>query len=327
MFPFPVRLLSRFAVVMLMLSLVGFVVSADKTSGTSAPVQGISLFAGKRVMVLGDSITQAGHYVSYLEYLLQKQDPQLDIDLISVGLSSETTSGLSEAGHAGGKFPRPCVHERLDRALAAVKPAVVLACYGMNDGIYLPYSEEQMAAFRDGVTRLAARCHAVGAQVILVTPPVYDNRGSGSTYDQVLAKFAAWEVASPPPGVVAVVDLHTLMAKTLSQRQQADASFHLSKDGIHPGDLGHLIMALAIVQGLNMATLPGTPDELLPVINSDPLFALVKKHRETRSQGWLQHIGYTREKVVPAGSGDINKTEMEVAQLQDEINKQRRGSK
>ena len=277
--------------------------------------------------MLGDSITQAGHYVSYVEYLLQKHDPKLDIDIISVGLSSETTSGLSEAGHAGGKFPRPCVHERLDRALAAVKPAVVVACYGMNDGIYLPYSEEQMAAFRDGVTRLAARCQAIGAQVIMVTPPVYDNRGSASTYDQVLAKFAAWEVTSPPPGVVAVADLHTLMAASLIKRQQADASFHLSKDGVHPGELGHLIMALSIVQELKIQTLPGTPDELLSVINADPLFALVKKHRETRSQGWLQHIGYTREKVVPAGSGDINKTEVEVAKLQDEINKQRRGIK
>ena len=136
MFPFPVRLPIRFAVIMLMLSLVGFAVSADKASGTSGSAQGINLFAGKRVMVLGDSITQAGHYVSYVEYLLQKHDPKLDIDIISVGLSSETTSGLSEAGHAGGKFPRPCVHERLDRALAAVKPAVVVACYGMNDGIY-----------------------------------------------------------------------------------------------------------------------------------------------------------------------------------------------
>jgi len=219
------------------------------------------------------------------------------------------------------------VHERLDRALAAVKPVVVVACYGMNDGIYLPYSEEQMAAFRDGVTRLAARCHAVGAQVIMVTPPVYDNRGSASTYDQVLKKFAEWEVKSPPPGVVAVADLHTLMAASLTKRQQADASFHFAKDGVHPGDLGHLIMALSILQELKIATLPGIPDELLPVISADPMFALVKKHRETRSQGWLQYIGYTREKVVPTGSGDIKKTEADAAKLQDNINNLRRMNK
>ena len=101
-------------------------------------------------MVLGDSITQGGGYVTFIEYLLEKQYPALTFDIISVGLSSETTSGLSEEGHAGGKFPRPCLHERLGRALEAVKPTLVVACYGMNDGIYLPYSEDRMQLFVTG---------------------------------------------------------------------------------------------------------------------------------------------------------------------------------
>jgi hypothetical protein len=215
----------------------------------------------------------------------------------------------------------------LERALTAVKPALVMACYGMNDGIYLPFSEERMAAFREGMTLLVTRCQAAGAQVILVTPPVYDNRGTDSTYDQVLAKFAEWEVTSPPPGVIAVADLHTAMAAALAERQKQDASYHLAKDGVHPGDLGHLIMALSILQGLTITPPPGTPEELLPVILADPLFGLVKKHREIRSQGWLNHIGYTREKAIPAGSGDLNKTEVEAANLQTEIDKRRQGSK
>ena len=48
---------------------------------------------------------------------------------------------MSEEGHAGGKFPRPDLHERLDRALPKTKPDLVFACYGMNDGIYLPLDE------------------------------------------------------------------------------------------------------------------------------------------------------------------------------------------
>lgn len=61
----------------------------------------------KRIVFLGDSITYSGEYVSYLELYLLKEFPERDYDIIDVGLPSETVSGLSEPGHAGGAFPRP----------------------------------------------------------------------------------------------------------------------------------------------------------------------------------------------------------------------------
>ena len=100
----------------------------------------------KRVLFLGDSITYAGHYTELFDAFLFTQFPDRHIEVIDCGLPSETVSGLSEAGHAGGKFPRPDVHERLDRVLALVKPDLVFACYGMNCGIYLPLDEKRFAA-------------------------------------------------------------------------------------------------------------------------------------------------------------------------------------
>lgn len=290
----------------------------------SSADKGAGLLAGKRVMVLGDSITQGGGYVTFIEYLLESQYPALDFDIVSVGLSSETTSGLSEEGHAGGRFPRPCLHERLGRALETVKPKLVVTCYGMNDGIYLPYSDDRMRAFRDGIARMVERCNAAGAQVVLVTPPVFDNRGSGSDYDSVLAKFAEWEVSDPPQGVIAVADLHTLMADALAQRQKKDPRFHFAKDGVHPNELGHLVMALSILKELKVETPSETPEDLLPVIKADPLFALVRKHRAGRSAGWLPYIGYTRERFVASGTGDIAKTEAEAAEIQQQVDALRR---
>ena len=301
--------------------------SSDGTPATSPQTsaqEGAGLLAGKRVMVLGDSITQGGGYVTFIEYLLEKRYPALAFDIVSVGLSSETTSGLSEEGHAGGRFPRPCLHERLGRALEAVKPKLVVACYGMNDGIYLPYSEGRMQAFRDGITRMVERCHAAGAQVVLVTPPVFDHRGSESDYDTVLAKFADWEVKTPPKGVVAVADLHTLMADALAQRQQKDPKFHFASDGIHPNELGHLVMALSILKELKIDTPSETPEELLPVIQADPLFALVRQHREGRSAGWLPYIGYTRERVVAPGPATSQNVEDAAAEIQEQVDAIRR---
>lgn len=65
--------------------------------------------------------------------------PTAQLRLLNLGLSSETASGLSEPTHP---FPRPDVKTRIDRISEKTKPDVEFICYGMNDGIYHPQSEE-----------------------------------------------------------------------------------------------------------------------------------------------------------------------------------------
>jgi lysophospholipase L1-like esterase len=167
-----------------------------------APAQNATALAGKRVVFLGDSITQAGGYVGFADYYLKKLYPAEDFDLLGLGLASETLSGLSEAGHAGGQFPRPCLFERLGRVLAKAKPDVVFACYGMNDGIYQPLDKDRFAAFRQGVARLIEQCRAAGVkQLYLITPPIYDctPKAGEFDYDAVLTEYAKWERALKAP--------------------------------------------------------------------------------------------------------------------------------
>ena len=290
----------------------------------SAKAAGVELLAGKRVMILGDSITQQGTWVSFLDYFLQKRFPAKTFDIINLGLASETTSGLTEPGHAGGAFPRPCLHDRLDRALKAVKPRVVIACYGMNDGIYKPYDEERMKAFRLGVTKLAAACAAARAKLVLVTPPVFEG---GGDYDGVLAKFAAWEVATPPAGVTVTVDLHTAMRAELESRRAENPGFKFTGDGIHPGDLGHLVMALSVMKGLGIEAPAEPAEKLMPEIKADPLWAPVNKRRAVRAEGWMNHVGYSREKTVAPGTGDIAAVEREADALREKIEQLRRAAR
>jgi hypothetical protein len=73
----------------------------------------------KRVVFLGDSITYSGAYIEDLEAVLRVRNPGLRAEFLNLGLPSETVSGLSEPGHAGGAFPRPVLNERLDRVLEA----------------------------------------------------------------------------------------------------------------------------------------------------------------------------------------------------------------
>lgn len=277
--------------------------------------QTVDALAGRQVVVLGDSITQAGGYVTFLTYYLEKLHPQQQFQIYGLGLASETLSGLSEAGHAGGKFPRPCLFERLGRLFERIKPAVVIACYGMNDGIYLPLDPERFAAFKTGVTRLITDCKAAGvAQVVVVTPPIFDMPldSPGFNYDTVLSAYAAWQVSLKISGVQ-VIDLHTAMRQARVKRSEV-----FSKDKIHPGDDGHLLMAKTILAGFGVQV----PDEPVATILADPLYRLVQNKRSLISDRWLKHVGYNREKLVTPQT--LDDTDPKVAKLQAEIDALRR---
>lgn len=283
----------------------------------SAPLSAadVDALAGRRVVFLGDSITQSGGYVAFTTYYLERLYPQKDFDVLGLGLASETLSGLSEDGHAGGKFPRPCLFERLGRLLDKARPDVVFACYGMNDGIYLPLAKDRAAAFQKGVTRLIALCQDFGAkQVFLVTPPIYDFTPNGDefNYDGVLAEYAKWETGLKAPGVTAI-DVHTAMRKARAARTEP-----FSKDRVHPGDDGHLVIARTILAALGVKA----PDETVATVKVDPLFKLVEQKRAARSAAWMRHVGYTREKTVkpePLGTA-----EADAAKVQEGIDALRR---
>jgi lysophospholipase L1-like esterase len=277
--------------------------------------QDADALAGKRVVFLGDSITQSGGYVALATYYLEKLHSTRDFDIVGLGLASETLSGLSEDGHAGGKFPRPCLFERLGRLLEKAKPEVVFACYGMNDGIYLPLDKDRSAAFQKGVNKLIEQCKAAGVkQIFLVTPPIYDfvPKKDEFNYDAVLTAYAKWETELKVPDVK-VIDLHTAMRKARDGRSEP-----FSKDKVHPGDDGHLVIAQTILAALGVKV----PEETLATIKADPLFKLVEQKRAMRSAAWMKHIGYTREKTVaPEPLGTV---EADAAKLQERIDALRR---
>ena len=272
-----------------------------------------------RVLWLGDSITQMGDYVTFVEYYLNKQFPLDKVDIISIGLSSETVSGLSEKTHP---FPRPWVLERSQRALDMVKPKIVVGCYGMNDGIYHPQSSDRLQAFQDGINKLISQSKAAGAQVVLLTPPPFDKVAGHNLqpkeapdfgwlapyedYDSVLGNYAKWELSLPSSSAY-VIDLHTPIDDYLANRRQTqnDPHFSFTKEGIHPNPAGHLLMAEIILKGLGYS-IPFDPDldKELAKVTADPLYALIKQQRENRSGGWLTYVGYTRDGKFKTNSVD-----------------------
>jgi lysophospholipase L1-like esterase len=211
---------------------------------------------GERVLFLGDSISNAGTYIQYIDAYMVTRFPQKRFELINLGLSSETVSGLSEPDHP---FPRPGVHERLERALELTKPGTVVACYGMNDGIYAPFDESRFAAYRHGIEKLIDAVTRREARLVLVTPPPFDPlpiktklvpRGAPNYgwltpyegYDETLARYAAWLLGIRSRGQI-VVDSHEAISRYLSAVRRDDPRYTLAGDGIHPNATGQWLIA------------------------------------------------------------------------------------
>ena len=273
------------------------------TASAQAPAPPL---AGQRVLFLGDSITHHGAYVTFLEYFLEKRFSGSTFDFYSLGLSSETVSGLSEKVHP---FPRPDVHDRLRAVLDLIKPDVVFACYGMNDGIYHPQSPARMAAFQAGIKKLIAACKAGGAKVVLLTPPPFDPQPVGGAvrpdgaddysylnpythYDTVLTEYARWEMTLPA-GDAQVIDLHTPLLAYLMEQRRTDPKFAFSPDGIHPSSAGHLLMAQTILASLGLPWHSADLETELAAILADPLYMLIANRNSVRADGWASCVDDT----------------------------------
>ena len=226
----------------------------------------------KRILFLGDSITYAGEYVDYVQVYLETHCSDQSFEIIDMGLPSETVSGLTEPGHAGGAFPRPVLSERLDRVLSKVKPDLVFACYGMNDGIYYPFAEERFAKYRAGIQSLVDKATAAKARIVLITPPPFDALAiKGQTlpaglkeytkpfegYDQVLGKYSDWLLQQRKHGWQ-VVDIHTPINQFLADQRKLNPDFRLAGDGVHINAVGHWLIADQILTFLGAAA-PAAP--------------------------------------------------------------------
>ncbi len=288
--------------------------------GRPTPCHAESDFAltAKRVLFLGDSITHAGDYITLLETQLRLRGHSPT--LINLGLPSETCSGLSEPDHP---FPRPNVHSRIDNALEKVKPDLVVICYGMNDGIYHPFSHDRFRAFQNGIGLIIEKVRSAKAKLVLMTPPAFDPlpmRKQGKllalgekkyswkaiyeNYDQVMASYSRW-VCEQNHQVDMVIDLHSIFSDYLASKRRSQPAYVLSGDGVHINREGHNVIAKAILRAW------GCGD---PVDTDASLVTLVERRQKMMHAAWLSEVGHERPGMqtgLPIAEAEKLATEME----------------
>ena len=281
----------------------------------------------KRIVFIGDSNTNAGQFISYIDAAFRMRGVKNGPELINLGLSSETCTGLTEPEHP---FPRPDVHERLARVLEKTKPDAVVAGYGMNDGIYHPFSEERFAAFQKGIQGIIDACKKANVQLRLLTPPNFDPQPMGKkgqllpagaenyswkaiyeTYDEdVMGRYGEWMLTLKD---VPVYDIRTPMNTYQAEKRKTDPDFAMSGDGVHFDQEGHRIVADALLEAW------GFGKNATSVV-SDEIFNATHSRQMVLHNAWLSHVGHKRP-GVKAGL-PLEEAEAKAAEMEEELNHQ-----
>lgn len=275
----------------------------------------------RRILFLGDSITAAGQYVAFFDAWLATQKLSAPPVLVNCGLPSETVSGLSEEGHAGGKFPRPDLAERLTRVLEIAKPDLVFACYGINCGIYEPFDESRFARYQQGYRDLKAAVEKRGAKFVVITPPFYDDLRApkGFSYNAVLDRYADWLLGQRKSGWT-VVDLHGPMTAEVGRRRADQADFTFQPDGVHPNEAGHWFVASRLIGwcGDEESARAGSPQEMLRERGApESLLPLVRQRMSVLRDAYVGAAGHQRPGV--AKGLPIAEAEAQAAELSAKI--------
>ncbi len=250
----------------------------------------------KRIVFLGNSITYDGRFIEYMDTYFSIHKSDSPYEVINVGLPSETVSGLSEPNHADGKFPRPDLHERLQRVLEQTEPDLIFASYGMNDGIYLPFDEDRFNRFKEGIEWLHQELEKVDVHTIHITPSIFDER-KGNAYANVLDIYSDWLISKRYTNDWNVIDVHWPMRKKQEDLRLADSTFTFAQDGVHPTEHGHFFIAKQILLGLGesrVIAFENKDDLIASHPHGAKILELVQDKQRMTKDAWLTSTGHKR---------------------------------
>ena len=194
---------------------------------------------GDRVVLLGDSITEQRLYTTAIEAYTLARFPQWKLSFRNIGWGGDTAQGGLD---------------RAPRDMLPLKPTFVTIDFGMNDHGYRAYDEGIYKNYIAKQTGLVALLKSNGARVALVTPqPIEDKRPDPDkdVRNESLHKMSDGlrEVATKE-NVLFADQFDPYMTVMLKARQTDPATIIGGGDAVHPGPVGHTIMAWAILKSL-----------------------------------------------------------------------------
>lgn len=219
----------------LMVSIIGFATAAAQTI---TPFQ-----KGDRVAIVGNSITDGGHYHSYIWLYYMTHFPYSELQIFNCGVGGDTSEHILN---------------RLDDDVFAKNPTVLTLTFGMNDSGYFEYNGDNPQTFADQRVAFAKKNFAKiqerlkgldDTRIVMIGTSPYDEmaqidntpfKRKNEAIKRIieLQKEAAWQ------NKWEFLDFNAPMTAINSTGQQKNPAFTLcGSDRIHPDNDGHMVMA------------------------------------------------------------------------------------
>lgn len=220
---------------------------------TPVQSQGIAPFRkGDRVTFVGNSITDGGHYHSYIWLYYMTHFPRMRLWMANCGVGGDTAKEILA---------------RFDDDVLAKEPTVVTFTFGMNDTGYYEYNGNDSAAFArrkyEETRQRFALCEEKlkslkGIRTVMIGTSPYDQTSTFNndvfahkndnmqriiTLQKEAAEKNGWEF----------LDFNAPMVALNMKQQETDPTFTLiGTDRIHPDNDGHAVMAYLFLQAQGM---------------------------------------------------------------------------
>ncbi|MEI6754094.1 MAG: SGNH/GDSL hydrolase family protein [Paludibacter sp.] len=203
---------------------------------------------GDRVVFIGNSITHGGLYHLYIQSYYQTRFPDRKIEFYNCGIGGDVTTN---------------VLNRIDYDILPHKPTVAVIKLGMNDAGSTFYEQKHTAEelqieqnrivakytneMREIIRRLKDNCNP---RLFLIKPTPYDPNFKQANRKPLIGKnetirkltLAVEELAKESNATV--VDFYNPLNDLNIKQQLVDSTFTvIGKDRVHPGSMGHLMMA------------------------------------------------------------------------------------
>jgi lysophospholipase L1-like esterase len=207
-----------------------------------------------RVVFLGNSITEAGYYPSYIWLYYMTRFPNMPITIIGAGVGGDRAEEM---------------YKRLDGDVFPNKPTVLVTTFGMNDSGYFEYNQPGAEAFADSKVKASYEWFqkiesrykdAKQTKMVIMGGSPYDEnvKIEGNTpfknKNTAMRRIVDFQRKAATDNSWEFLDLNVPMSGINESIQKTNPEFTLcGTDRIHPDNGGHMVMAYFFLKAQGFA--------------------------------------------------------------------------
>lgn len=209
---------------------------------------------GERAVFLGNSITDGGHYHSYIWLYYMTRYPNMNLRIFNGGIGGDTAFDMNK---------------RLDGDIFCLQPTVLMVTFGMNDSGYFEYNGDKPKEFGEqkyqesikNYNQMEKRFKELPhTRIVMVGTSPYDetaqlkDNSPFKTKNETIKRIVEYQKESANKNGWEFTDLNAPMVALNQQFQQKDPAFTLcGNDRIHPDNDGHMVMAYLFLKAQGFA--------------------------------------------------------------------------